>query len=137
MLSALLLLTLSLTRSSCSVCGYADLDMGHVVSSQELDRAIDHAKVVVGIRLPRREELALHKLAMRESSMNRVARNKQGSSAQGLFQLLRRTRQDTNTPSLAVNRCVGCQTIGALRYIKYRYTMPSRAWSYWVKKRRY
>jgi hypothetical protein len=60
-----------------------------------------------------------YSLFMKESRFDHLAKNKQGSSAFGIGQVLKETSKD---PAI--------QILNAYKYIKHRYDTPCRAWSH-------
>lgn len=94
------------------------------MSVKEFYAALDHASPY----LPKNDRTAMLEIAKRESELRPEVMNSRGSSAYGLFQMLKQTRK---THKLANPRCPSCQCSTALRYIRGRYKTPSRALDFW------
>lgn len=71
----------------------------------------------VGWGWDKKERACIHKIFMKESRFDHLAKNQQGSSAYGIAQMLGEKSKD---PALQILR--------AYRYIVHRYETPCNAW---------
>ena len=74
---------------------------------------------------------SLVEIARRESGFNPLAKNKDGSSAYGLFGFLKTTWKGTG---IKKTNCPHCQTEAGVRYIKGRYGTPEKALEFHKRK---
>lgn len=97
----------------CTTCGIYYRPAISNLNRPQVEHLITKAYRKLGYPLHSNEREALADLCWRESSFRPSARSKK-SSAEGLYQLLKQTREDTTTPSTI---CYYCQTLGVVKYL--------------------
>lgn len=97
----------------CYVCGVNYNPNINQLSKPQVEHLITKAYRKLDIKLNTVERDSLTKLCFRESSYRPNAKSDK-STAFGLFQLLKVTRENTNTPETL---CYFCQTVGVVKYL--------------------
>ena len=97
----------------CQVCGINYNPNIDQLSRPQVEHLITKAYKKLELPLNNTERKSLSQLCFRESSYRPNAKS-DSSSAFGLYQLLKVTRENTNTPTTL---CYFCQTVGVVKYL--------------------
>lgn len=89
------------------------------IEEKKANKAMAMKFAKAGWNWDKTQRKCIYSLFMKESKFDHLAKNKQGSSAFGIGQVLKETSKD---PAI--------QILNAYKYIKHRYDTPCKAWKH-------